>query len=76
MIGIKQKLRYTEMFAARTYLKVLIEEIEKKIINKTTYEQHKKDLEILEDMLITVDELFIKQISFIENEIDINHPAQ
>lgn len=76
MIGIKQKLRYTEMFAARTYLKVLIEETENKNNSRNTNELIQKELEILEDMLITIDELFIKQVSFIENEIDINHPAQ
>jgi hypothetical protein len=27
-------------------------------------------------MLIDLDELFIKQISFIENEIDINYPEK
>lgn len=75
MIGIKQKLRYSEMYAARTYLKELIAEIENKNNSRNTNELIEKELEILEDMLISLDELFIKQISFIENEIDINHPA-
>lgn len=64
MIGIKAKLRYSELLAARTYLKQLInEEIEED--NKI----------ILNDILIDLDELFLQQISFIANEVDMNYPA-
>ena len=65
MIGIRQKLRYTEILAARTILKDMIKETE----NDLTSQQ------ILNDILEDLDKVFLNQISFIENEIDINYPA-
>jgi hypothetical protein len=73
MIGIKQKLRYSEMLAARNYLKILIDEI---LNDKKKTRETYKEFNILNQMLIDLDELFIKQISFIENEIDINYPEK
>lgn len=65
MIGIRQKLRYSEILAARTILKDMIKETE----NDLTSQQ------ILNDILEDLDKVFLNQISFIENEIDINYPA-
>lgn len=65
MIGIRQKLRYSEILAARTILKDMIKEAE----NDLTSQQ------ILNDILEDLDKIFLNQISFIENEIDINYPA-
>lgn len=76
MTGYRAKLRYSEMFAARNYLKTIINEIEEQNNNDVTKLALNKDYLLLYDILIDLDELFIKQISLIENEIDINHPAQ
>jgi hypothetical protein len=65
MIGIRQKLRYSEILAARTILKDMIKEAE----NDLTSQQ------ILNDILEDLDKIFLQQISFIENEIDLNYPA-
>lgn len=65
MIGIRQKLRYSEILAARKILKDMIKENE----NDLTSQQ------ILNDILEDLDKIFLQQISFIENEIDINYPA-
>jgi len=65
MIGIRQKLRYSEILAARTILKEMIKENE----NDLTSQQ------ILNDILEDLDKIFLQQISFIENEIDLNYPA-
>ena len=65
MIGIRQKLRYSEILAARKILKDMIKENE----NDLTSQQ------ILNDILEDLDKVFLNQISFIENEIDINYPA-
>lgn len=74
MIGIKQKLRYSEMLAARNYLKILLNEILNDKIK--TNDEIFNEYNIINQMLIDLDELFIKQISFIENEIDINYPEK
>ena len=65
MIGIRQKLRYSEILAARKILKEMIKENE----NDLTSQQ------ILNDILEDLDKIFLQQISFIENEIDLNYPA-
>jgi hypothetical protein len=65
MIGIRQKLRYTEILAARTILKDMIKENKNDLTNTT----------ILNDILEDLDKIFLQQISFIENEIDLNFPA-
>lgn len=65
MIGIRQKLRYSEILSARTILKDMIKEAE----NDLTSQQ------ILNDILEDLDKIFLQQISFIENEIDLNYPA-
>jgi|LakMenE01Jun11ns_1017448.scaffolds.fasta_scaffold7282042_1 hypothetical protein len=65
MIGIRQKLRYTEILAARTILKDMIKE---NYPNKT-------NTDILNNILEDLDKIFLQQISFIENEIDLNYPA-
>jgi hypothetical protein len=65
MIGIRQKLRYTEILAARTILKDMIKENKNDLTNTT----------ILNDILEDLDKIFLQQISFIENEIDLNYPA-
>ena len=65
MIGIRQKLRYTEILSARTILKEMIKENENDLTNQ----------QILNDILEDLDKIFLQQISFIENEIDLNYPA-
>jgi hypothetical protein len=65
MIGIRQKLRYTEILAARNILKDMIKE--------TTDKEEKI---LLNDIKNDLDKIFLNQISFIEHEADINHPAK
>jgi len=65
MLGNRAKLRYTEILAARTILKDMIQE---NINDKT-------NTEILNDILEDLDKIFLTQISFIAHEIDINYPV-
>jgi len=65
MIGIRQKLRYTEILAARNILNDMLKE--------TTDKEEKI---LLNDIKNDLDKIFLNQISFIEHEADINHPAK
>ena len=72
MNSIRPIISYGELLAARQYLDIIKNDIDKE--KNITPAERKKEIDYINTLKIKTDDCFLKQAAQIEFQIDINYP--